>query len=90
MLKDVTKNYDNVKANPKAVRNILLVKAGDFYEAFDSHAEIISELLELAITRNREGREMCGFHFYMLGDCVTKMVEAGYLVSMYAHVNPKS
>ena len=65
---------------------ILVVKIGDFYEAFDEGAKIMAETLTLALTK-RHGVPMAGVPYHACDHLFAKLVEAGYRVAV---ANPTS
>ena len=58
----------------------LLVRLGDFYEAFDADAETIARVLGLALTRQGNGpnaASIAGFPCFHLYPYMTKLESAG-------------
>ena len=57
MVKNLTpawKQYLSIKEN--YIDSILLYRMGDFYEAFDSDAEILSSELQITLTKKQFGK----------------------------------
>jgi DNA mismatch repair protein MutS len=59
---------------------ILLLRVGDFYEAFDDDADTIARVCSLAKT-TRGGHCMAGFPHMQLGRFLTALVGAGFRVA---------
>jgi DNA mismatch repair ATPase MutS len=59
---------------------ILLLRVGDFYEAFDDDADTIARVLSLALTA-RAGHRMAGFPHMQLDRFLTALVGAGFRVA---------
>ena len=58
MVKNLTpawKQYLSIKEN--YIDSILLYRMGDFYEAFDSDAEILSSELQITLTKKQFGKQ---------------------------------
>ncbi len=58
----------------------LLVRLGDFYEAFDADAETIARVLGLALTRQGNGpnaASIAGFPYHQLDSYLPKLATAG-------------
>jgi len=69
--------------------SLLLFRMGDFYEAFDADAEIVAEVLNLAVTK-RNGLLMTGFPQIHLDSYLKKLVAAGYRVAVAEFVPKES
>ena len=71
------------KKHPDA---ILLFRVGDFYEMFGKDAVKASEILEITLTRRRNGRagsiELAGFPHHALDTYLPKLVRAGQRVAI--------
>ena len=59
---------------------ILLLRVGDFYEAFDGDADTIARVLSLALITRGEHR-MAGFPHMQLDRFLTALVGAGFRVA---------
>ena len=68
---------------------VLLFRLGDFYEEFFEDAEIVSNALELTLTK-RQGIPMCGFPYHALESYLPKLINAGLKVAIAEQVeDPK-
>ncbi len=78
------KQYLNIKS--KHGEEILLFRMGDFYETFDSDAEIISRELEIALTSREMGKgvkvPLAGIPYHSLEGYLTKLISKGYKVAI--------
>ena len=61
--------------------SILLVRLGDFYEAFGEDATVASPILGVTLTM-RGGRPMCGFPYYSVDTYLAKLIRAGKTVAL--------
>lgn len=68
---------------------ILLIRVGDFYEAFDDDADALVRVLSLALS-TRADRRMAGFPRVQLHRLVTALVRAGFRVATCEPVTDKS
>jgi DNA mismatch repair protein MutS len=68
---------------------ILLLRVGDFYEAFDDDADTIARVLSLALTTRAKHR-MAGFPHMQLDRFLTALVGAGFRVATAEPVFDKS
>lgn len=59
---------------------ILLLRVGDFYEAFGDDADTLARVCNLAKT-TRAGRRMAGFPHMHLNRFLTALVKAGFRVA---------
>ena len=86
------KQYYEIKAqNPDC---ILFFRMGDFFELFESDAEIASKILGLTLTSRNNGASgatpLCGFPHHASDRYFPKMVAAGYKVAVCEQVeDPK-
>lgn len=72
--------YDEMKAkNPDA---ILLMRCGDFYEAYDDDAATVAEVLGITLTRQKDGTRMAGFPYHALDSYLPRLVRAGKRVAI--------
>ncbi len=87
--------YDRIKA--KYPNYIVLIRIGDFYEAFDGDAEIFAETCDLVLSsRLGEGgytdnrglprRWMAGVPYHACESYVKELVQAGYKVAVAEQV----
>lgn len=75
----MAKQYREAKAAcPEA---LLLFRMGDFYEAFDTDAEIAAKVLRLSVTR-RGSRTMAGFPCHYVDRYLDQLVKAGHRVAV--------
>lgn len=78
--------YEKIKAQHQD--EIVLVRLGDFYEAFGKDAEVIAEVLDLTLTgrvidRNTcERTSMTGFPFHLLNDFTAKLADKNIQVKV--------
>ena len=78
------KQYVQFKAQyPQAV---LLMRVGDFYEAYGDDAVTVSKVLGIVLTKRSNGvpssMELCGFPHHSLQTYLPKLVRAGYKVAV--------
>ena len=67
---------------------------GDFYETFDSDAELTSEILGITLTKRANGAAssvpLAGFPYHAIDQYVDKLLKAGYRVAICEQVeDPK-
>lgn len=79
MNKSLRKKLDEMRA--KFPNNVLLFNVGDFYEAYDSDAEFVAEVLGLTLTKKGDTK-MAGFPRHLMGTCLPRLVRAGRRVAM--------
>ncbi len=82
--------YLDIKAqHPDA---IVLFRLGDFYEAFDNDAEIVSRELDLVLTGRGGGRSgripMAGVPHHAVENYMARLVEKGYHVVIAEQMEP--
>ena len=78
------KQYVQFKAQyPQAV---LLMRVGDFYEAYGDDALVVSKVLGIVLTKRSSidpnSMELCGFPHHSLQNYLPKLVRAGYKVAV--------
>lgn len=78
------KQYVQFKAQyPQA---LLLMRVGDFYEAYGDDALTVSKVLGIVLTKRSNGvpnsMELCGFPHHSLQSYLPKLVRAGYKVAV--------
>ncbi|MDD3647578.1 MAG: DNA mismatch repair protein MutS [Candidatus Dojkabacteria bacterium] len=64
---------------------VLLFRLGDFYEAFDNDAKILSKVLGIVLTgrgKNENRKPMAGIPHHALDNYLPKLVNAGYKVAI--------
>jgi DNA mismatch repair protein MutS len=61
---------------------ILLFRMGDFYELFDSDAELAARVLGLTLTSRDKTVPMAGFPHHQLEQYLRKLLQAGYRVAV--------
>ena len=81
-------------AKKKYPNTIMLFRMGDFYETFDSDAEITSNLLDIALTKRANGAAssvpLAGFPYHSLDQHIHKLLSSGYKVAICEQVeDPK-
>ena len=80
---DVLQTYKELKVkHPNA---IVFLRLGDFYETFDTDAQIAADDADLIVlTRNLSGGrvKMCGFPYHMADRYITRLVKAGHRVAI--------
>jgi len=69
-------------------RVILLLRVGDFYEAFDNDADMVARVCSLAET-TRGQRRMAGFPHMHFDRFLTALVGAGFQVATVEPVSDK-
>lgn len=67
---------------------ILLMRMGDFYEAFGQHAATVANVCNLSMTK-RAGIPMSGLPYHSLDAYASKLVRAGYKVAVSEYDDPK-
>lgn len=73
---------------PLPLGTILLMRMGDFYEAFGQHAAIVAKVCNLSMTK-RAGIPMTGLPYHSLDAYASKLVRAGYKVAISEYDDPK-
>ncbi|MFH1543107.1 MAG: DNA mismatch repair protein MutS [Patescibacteria group bacterium] len=74
-----------MKLKKKHEDAILLFRLGDFYEAFDNDAKVLSKVLGIVLTGRGKGenrKPMAGIPFHALDNYLPKLVKAGYKVAI--------
>src|SRR5262245_5630674 len=61
---------------------ILLFRMGDFYELFDSDAELAARVLGLTLTSRDKSIPMAGFPHHQLEQYLRKLLQGGYRVAV--------
>jgi DNA mismatch repair protein MutS len=82
-LTPMQKQYMDIKEKHKDA--ILLFRLGDFYEAFDEDAKIISDVLDITLTGRGKGDTripMAGIPYHALDNYLYKLVQAGYKIAI--------
>jgi len=87
MVKNLTpawKQYLSIKENYND--SILLYRMGDFYEAFDNDAEILSSELQITLTKKQFGKDqihlLAGIPFHSLDSHLPTLVERGFRIAI--------
>jgi DNA mismatch repair protein MutS len=66
--------------------DILLFRMGDFYETFDTDAEVVAKVLEIALTSREFGKgervPLAGIPYHALNSYLGKLVRAGHRVAL--------
>jgi DNA mismatch repair protein MutS len=89
MATEMADQYNKLKSKYKDA--ILLFRLGDFYEAFDEDAKIISKVLSITLTargKNENRRPMAGIPFHALDNYLPKLIEANYKVAIAEQLTP--
>lgn len=73
------KQYLQIKEKHKD--SILLFRLGDFYETFFEDAKLVSEILQIVLTK-RNGNPMAGIPYHALNNYLKKLLDAGYKVAI--------
>lgn len=73
----------------KAGEAVLLFRMGDFYEAFYEDATLLSEVLDLTLTK-RQGIPMSGVPWHHVDGYIDKLVGQGYKVAIAEQVEDPS
>ena len=78
------KQYLSIKED--YIDSILLYRMGDFYEAFDNDAEILSSQLQITLTKKEFGKGqvhlLAGIPFHSLDNHLPILVEKGYRIAI--------
>ena len=87
------KQYWDIKR--KYSDSILLFRMGDFYETFDSDAELTSEILGITLTKRANGAAssvpLAGFPYHAIEQYVDKLLKAGHRVAICEQIeDPKA
>ena len=73
---------------------LLIMRVGDFYEAYGEDAVVVSRVLGIILTKRSglvaDSVELCGFPYHALDNYLPKLVRAGYKVAVCDQLeNPK-
>jgi len=68
---------------------LLLFRLGDFYEAFEEDAVIVSQALELTLTK-RQGTPMCGVPWHSSEGYIDRLLVKGFSVAIAEQVSQPS
>lgn len=82
-LTPMQKQYNEIKE--KHADAILLFRLGDFYEAFNEDAKVISDVLDITLTGRGKGETripMAGIPYHALDNYLYKLVQAGYKIAI--------
>ncbi len=86
------RQYLNLKKQHPGV--ILFYRMGDFYETFDGDAELIAEVLDIALTSREMGQgnriPMAGIPHHAVDNYVGKLLSAGYKVAIADQISEPS
>ncbi|MCC6866425.1 MAG: DNA mismatch repair protein MutS [Ignavibacteria bacterium] len=78
------RQYSQIKA--KYPDTVLLFRMGDFFETFDTDAEIASKVLGITLTKRSNGAAsdvaLAGFPHHAIDNYLPKLVKAGYKVAV--------
>jgi DNA mismatch repair protein MutS len=86
------RQYSQIKA--KYADTVLLFRMGDFFETFDTDAQIASKVLGITLTKRANGAAsdvaLAGFPHHSLDNYLPKLVKAGYKVAVCEQIeDPK-
>jgi len=66
--------------------SILIIRVGDFYEAFDEDAKILSKTCDIVLASRPIGKNkrvhMAGFPWYAADSYIRELIEAGHKVAV--------
>ena len=66
---------------------LLFFRLGDFYEAFEEDAKIISDLLDLTLT-HRGDTPMCGMPWHAADSYIDRLIAKGFTVAIAEQTEP--
>lgn len=68
----------------------ILFRCGDFFETYQEDAEAIANRLGITLTK-KDGIKMAGFPYYVLGECLPKLIRYGMRIVICDHIeDPKT
>ena len=80
-----------LKIKEQNSEEILFFRMGDFYETFDDDAEIVSRVLEIALTSREFGKSnripMAGIPYHALNNYLGRLINKGYKVALCEQVS---
>ena len=80
-----------LKIKEQYSEEILFFRMGDFYETFDDDAEIVSRVLEIALTSREFGKSnripMAGIPYHALNNYLGRLINKGYKVALCEQVS---
>ncbi len=80
-----------LKIKKQYSQEILFFRMGDFYETFDNDAEIVSRVLEIALTSREFGKSnripMAGIPYHSLNTYLGRLIKEGYKVALCEQVS---
>ena len=80
-----------LKIKKQYSEEILFFRMGDFYETFDDDAEIVSRVLEIALTSREFGKSnripMAGIPHHALNNYLGRLINKGYKVALCEQVS---
>ena len=79
-MKTIPPQYAQLKSEANGA--IVLMLLGDFYEAFDDDARLVSKLLGLVLTNTADGHAVAGFPRFHLNHYQDKLVAAGHRIAL--------
>jgi DNA mismatch repair protein MutS len=80
MTTPMMQQYQDAKARHPGM--VLLFRMGDFYETFESDAELVSRVLGLTLTSRDKSMPMAGFPHHQLESYLRKLLHAGHRVAV--------
>ena len=83
-LTPIRSQYLKIKQNH--LDAILLFRMGDFYETFDTDAELTSKILDITLTSKEMGKgdrvPLAGIPYHSLDGYLAKLIKAGHKVAI--------
>ena len=80
-----------LKIKKQYSEEILFFRMGDFYETFDNDAEIVSRVLEIALTSREFGKSnripMAGIPYHALNNYLGRLINNGYKVALCEQIS---
>lgn len=61
---------------------IVVIRNMEVYLTFSDDANIVNEVTSVKLTKGKDGRRRCSFHFYRLGDMLSKLTKADYKIAV--------
>lgn len=66
---------------------LLLLRVGEYYEAFDEDARTIAKILDLPLIEHK-GSPMCGVPYHAMEKYTQILVDAGHRVALCEQIKP--
>lgn len=62
---------------------LVLFRCGDFYETYEDDAQLVSDCIGITLTKvHKTGLRMAGFPYHALDTYLTRLIRAGFRVSI--------